>query len=109
MALKEGDRVRIVTREATAEDRKTNRYFPHMAGLEGTVESVYSADEVSVKIDPAVLQDPAKAVHTEATRRMRERFISSVSEEAKAQLTPEELNFGANYVLLARTSDLEKV
>ena len=39
---KEGDRVRIKTRPVTEEDRKTNRYFDHMAGLVGTVQNIYS-------------------------------------------------------------------
>lgn len=107
MAIKVGDRVRVISREVTADDRKSNRYFDHMKGLVGVVESVYSKDEVAVKIDPTGMTDPAHSVHAEATRRMRERFVSQVSEEARNLLTKEEVEFPANYVLLARTEDLE--
>ncbi|MCC7101717.1 MAG: hypothetical protein IT206_01415 [Fimbriimonadaceae bacterium] len=107
MALKVGDRVRVISREVTADDRKSNRYFDHMKGMVGVIESIYSKDEIAVKIDPESMVEPAVSVHAEATRRMRERFISQVSEEAKGLLTKEEVEFPANYVLLVRTEDLE--
>ena len=52
---KEGDRVRVVTREVTAEDRNANRYFSHMAGVVGTVQNVYGKDEIAIKVDPSSL------------------------------------------------------
>lgn len=78
-----------------------------MRGLVGVIESIYSKDEVAVKVDPEHMVDPALSVHAEATRRMRERFVSQVSEEARNLLTKEEVEFPANYVLLVRTEDLE--
>ena len=107
MALKAGDRVRVISRPVTPDDKKSNRYFEHMIGLVGVIESVYSSEEVAVKVDPEILTSPAKEVHSEATQRMRDRFVSQVSEEARAQLTKEEVEFPANYVILARISDLE--
>lgn len=107
MALKAGDRVRVISREVTADDRKSGRYFDHMKGLEGVIESIYSKEEVAVKIDPDKLINPALAVHAEATRRMQDRFVSQVSEEARQLLTKEEVEFPANYVLLAKLDDLE--
>ncbi|MFN8220292.1 MAG: hypothetical protein U0S12_09210 [Fimbriimonadales bacterium] len=104
---KEGDRVRVVTREVTAEDRNANRYFSHMAGVVGTVQNVYGKDEIAIKVDPSSLSPISADVHRGAIERMRERFASGVSEEQKKQLTAEELNFTANYVLLCRGEDLE--
>ena len=109
MPYKEGDRVRIVTRTVTAEDRKLSRYFDHMAGLSGEVTAVYSASEIAVQIDEDALKDPALAVRTEAVRRMREKFLNSVGEEGRSRLAPEELNFNANYVLIVREEDLERI
>lgn len=100
--------MKVVTREVTAEDRKTFRYYEHMAGLQGTVTNVYSPDEVAVNIDPATIGSVPMSVHNEAVRRMREKFNSKVSEEGKGMLTAEELNFSANYVLLVRGEDLQK-
>ncbi len=106
--VKEGDRVRIVKRELTDQDRKVYGFFDHMQGLTGTVENVYSKDEVAVKIDLAVLSKIPADVHKEATKRMRERFVENVGEEARKQLSKEELDFVPHYVLLVRTDDLEK-
>jgi len=106
---KEGDRVRVVERAVNEEDRKKGRYFEHMAGLTGTIENVYGKDEIAVRIDIDSLSQVTQKVHKEATRRMRQKFIDTVSEEQKKQLTSEELNFDANYVLLLQGSDIEKV
>jgi hypothetical protein len=104
---KEGDRVKIVQRKVTDEDRKKGRYFDHMAGLTGIVENVYEGNEVAMKVDIDSLSDITQKVHKEATRRMRDKFVGAISEEQKKQLTAEELNFEANYVLLVQGSDLE--
>lgn len=107
--FKEGDRVRIVVRDVLAEDRRTNRYFDHMAGITGTVQNVYGPEDIAVKADPETLTAIATDVHREAVRRLREKFLSSVSEEAKQKLTPEELSFTSHYMLLVRSEDLEKI
>ncbi|MEA2554173.1 MAG: hypothetical protein QOJ65_2349, partial [Fimbriimonadaceae bacterium] len=83
--------------------------YEHMAGLVGTVENVYGKEEIAVKIDIDSLSDTTQKVHKEATKRMRDKFLANISEEQKKQLTAEELNFEANYVLLLTSNDLEKV
>jgi len=105
---KEGDRVRIVKRAVSEEDRKANRYYDHMAGLVGTVQNVYNDSEIAVKIDVDCMSKISADVQKEATLRMREKFLSNVSEEQKKQLTKEELEFDAHYVQLVQSSDLEK-
>ena len=100
--------MRIVHRKVTDEDRKKNLYYEHMAGLTGVVENVYAKDEIAVKIDQDSLSEITRNVHKEATKRMRAKFLDAVSEEQKKQLTPEELNFNANFVLLIQGADLEK-
>lgn len=96
----------IVTREVTEEDRKLNRYFEHMGGLTGVVQNVYNDDEIAVKIDIPSLSPITRDVHRVAVERMRDKFVGSVSEEQKKQLSPEELAFDAHYVLLCRGTDL---
>ncbi len=100
--------MRIVTRDVTDDDRKKNVYFDHMAGLTGSIQNIYSATEIAVKVDVDALSRVTKDVHKQATERMRERFLGAISEEQKKQLTPEELNFNAHFVLLVQGSDLEK-
>jgi hypothetical protein len=106
---KEGDVVRVVTREVTDEDRKANRYFKHMAGLRGTVTNVYTDKRYAVNIDLNSVGPVVADVHKVATQRMRDRFANAASEEQKKALTKEELEFTPNYVLLVEENDLEKV
>jgi hypothetical protein len=107
--FKEGERVRVVRRPVTDSDRMTSAYYEHMAGLTGTVQNNYGKEEVAVKIDIDSLSRVTSDVHKEATRRMREKFLNNISEEQKKQLTSQELNFDAHYMLLVREADLEKV
>jgi hypothetical protein len=104
---KEGERVKVVSRAVTDDDRKTNRYYDHMSGLTGTIQNIYGNDEIAVKVDPSCMSAVTADVQRIATERMREKFLSSVGEEQKKQLSPEELNFNANYVLLVRGTDIE--
>lgn len=106
--VKEGDRVRVVTRELTEQDKKVYGFFEHMQGMVGVVENVYSSDEVAVKVDLACLPKIPAEVHKDATKRMRERFSENVGEEARKQLSKEELEFVPHYMLLVRSDDLEK-
>ncbi len=109
MKLSEGDRVRIKTREVTEEDRKTNRYFAHMAGLTGSVQNIYGEKEIAVQIEPESLSKASRDVHKEATNRMRTKFIENVSEVQRKELTKEELDFDTHFMLLVDSNDLEKV
>jgi hypothetical protein len=104
---KEGQRVKIVTRPVLAEDRRTNRYFEHMGGLTGEITNIYGPEEVAVRIEKTSLPKIAATVHTEATRRLRAKFLNSISAEAKSKLDKKELEFDANYMLLVRSEDLE--
>lgn len=107
--VSEGDRVRVVTRDLTDQDKKVYGFFEHMQGLTGVVENVYSQDEVAIKIDLVSLPKIPAEVHRDATRRMRERFAENVGEEARKLLSKEELEFVPHYVVLVRSDDLEKV
>ena len=98
-----------MTREVTEKDRTENRYFAHMAGLTGVVQNVYSDEEIAVKMDLDSLTKISRDVHSTATDRMREQFVSGISEEQKKQLTKEELAFTPHYVQLVRAADLEKL
>jgi hypothetical protein len=105
---KEGDQVRVIGREVTEEDRKKNRYFEHMAGLVGMVQNVYSDAEVAVRVAPESMSAITKDVHTMATQRMKDKFLDGLPQEQRRNLTDEELDFKAQYVLLVQADDLEK-
>lgn len=104
--IKEGDRVEVVTRELTSQDAKVHAFFGHLFGLKGTVQSVYSQDEVAVKIELDSLSAQALKVHTEATKRMRAKFVENTGEEARKPFTKDELDFVPNFVILVKETDL---
>ena len=54
------------------------------------------------------LEPEKKDVHEQATKYMRKKFAENSSEEMRKQLTNEELNFTAHFVLLVQSNDLEK-
>ncbi len=104
-----GQKVRVVTRKVTAEDRAKSRYFEHMAAAAGEIQSVYGDGTIAVQVDPTTLGETPRGVHRTATLKMREKFVSNISEEQRKALTKEELEFETHYVLLVRAEDLEKV
>ena len=104
---KEGDLVRVIAREVTEEDRKKNRYFEHMAGLSGMVQNVYSDTEIAVRVDASSMNKVTREVHVTATQRMKDKFLDGLPQEQRRNLTEEELDFKAQYVLLVQASDLE--
>jgi hypothetical protein len=105
--FKEGDRVQIVSREQTNGDIKERAYYPYMGGLRGTIYRLYSDGRAAVQIDLDSLPEAVLTRHTEAQERMKNRWIESLSEEARSRLTPEEREFHLNYVLLVRVEDLQ--
>lgn len=105
---KEGERVRVITRPVTAEDRRSNLYFEHMAGLVGQIANIYGPDEIVVEVEPDSVSKISLEVHGEAIKRLRGNILEKLSEEAKSKFTQEELNFTGHYVILARGEDLEK-
>ncbi|HRK20895.1 MAG TPA: hypothetical protein PLX06_03770 [Fimbriimonadaceae bacterium] len=107
--FKEGDRVRVVRRSVTDEDRKSGLYFDHMAGIEGTIQNIYANAQIAVKAEISSLSKVTQEVHKESTKRMREKFLAGVSDEQRKYLTAEELNFDAHYMMLVLGSDLEKI
>jgi hypothetical protein len=108
MKFNEGDRVRVLSREVTAQDRETNRYFEHMGGLTGTIQNVYEGSEYAVRVDEPSLSKPSKAIHKEATVRMRSKLLDGLSEIQKKELTKEELDFDVHFMLLIHGDDMEK-
>lgn len=107
--VKEGDRVRILAREVTAQDKSVHMFFEHMQGLTGVVSNYYGVDEVAVTVDLDALTGIPADVHQQATRKMREKFQENATEDVRKALSKEELNFTPHYVLLVREEDLEKI
>lgn len=107
--VKEGDKVRVVTRPITEQDRSVYKFFDHMHGLEGVVAAVYNKEEVAVNVDLDQLQGVPKEIHGVATKRMQESFKEASTENQRKLLDKDEMKFTPNYVLLVREADLEKI
>ncbi len=107
--IKEGDRVQIRTREQTPDDIKARSFFPYMGGLTGRIHRVYDDQTAAVVIDRDKLPEVVQERHTAAEVRMKERWIASLSDEARARLTPAEKEFHLNYVLLVNLTDLNPI
>lgn len=105
--FKAGDRVRVVTREHTAKDIKENAYFPHLAGLTGTVAKVYSPEEMVVTVEREALPEKNAARHAEIEAAMQEKWLDSLSQDARGKLTDREKEFHLHYTILINSADLE--
>jgi hypothetical protein len=106
--IKEGDRVRIVTREQTEEDAKANLYFTYYGGLTGTVLKVYNKQEVSVEVEQDSLTREVRKRHEDVRDQMKTKWLDGLSEEGRNRLTEREKDFNLRYVVLVAMTDLEK-
>ena len=84
---KENDRVHVIDRPVTLEDRKSNRYFEHMVGQVGTVQAVYGPDEVAVKVDPEALSkvDGVAFSHFDAKDVVRHPLVQRIVQAYEAR------------------------
>lgn len=105
-AFKEGDRVQIVDREATADDVKSGMFYNHYRNLTGSILKVYATDEASVEIEIDSLAEPVAQRHIEVQAQMKEKWLDGLSEEAKGRLSDKERDFKLRYTILVSTKDI---
>jgi len=105
--IKQGSRVRVVTRAATTEDSRTGLYYPHFAGLTGTVQHVYEQDEIAVEVEPEALTAEVRARHASVRDQMKTKWLDGLSEEGRSKLTDREKDFRLRYVIVVASKDLE--
>lgn len=102
---KEGARVRIAARKQTPADIRKGLYYPHYAGLTGTLFKLYGAGDAAqaaVEVDLDSLPDDVARRHLEVRDRMRVSQTSSARRSAGAMS-----DFHIRYVVLVVVSDLE--
>ncbi len=102
----EGDRIQIVTRKALADDVKSGLYYEHFGGLQGTVQKLYESGEVAIEVENEALDEVVSARHTEIQNAMKDKWLNSLSEEAKGRLTDQERDFQLRYTVLVHEKDL---
>lgn len=108
-AIKEGDRVRIVSRDPTPEDLKSNLYYAYFGGLTGLVRKIYNKTEAAIEVEPDSLPKDIRKRHDEIRDQMKTKWLDGLSEEGRAKLTERERDFLLRYVLLVNLADLERI
>jgi hypothetical protein len=104
--FKEGDRVQVMDREATAEDAKSGLIYNHLRGLAGTVLKVYPTEEASVEIELESLPEAVAQRHLDVQEQMKTRWLDGLSEEGRNRLTEKERDFRLRYTVLVAVKDL---
>lgn len=105
--FKDGDRVQVKAREVQGKEVHEGRYAPHLANTTGTILKFYSSQEVAVDLDIDSLPEAVRERHAQQQSAMHEKWLGSLSEEARNRLTDEEKQFRLRYVVLLTESDLE--
>jgi hypothetical protein len=105
--FKEGDYVRIITREATAADIRNKVFFPYCCGLAGTIDKVYDTD-VCLNVDLETLSPDTLARHKSVQETIKRKWLDGLSGEARNRLTADEKKFELAYTLIVQISDIEK-
>jgi len=104
--MKTGDRVRIKTREVTTTDLESGYYFRHYGGMEGEVARVF-ADDIAVRMERESLGPDVRKMHEHIEQRVKDKFLTGLSEEGRKRLSPEERSVNLNFVVLVHPADLE--
>lgn len=103
--FKTGDTVTIAAREQTPSDIKSGLYFPHYGGLTGSLLKVYG-EEAAVLVDRDSLPEAIRKRHEENEKAQRQRWLDSLSEEARNRLSANDKQFALNYAILVSVNDV---
>lgn len=102
-----GDSVEIVARKTTAADRKSGRYYPHFAGLQGVVDQVYEEEgEVCVEVDLESLPPEFLRRHQWIEERMRQAWWEGLSEQERRALPEAQHHLRLKYTVIVSPDDL---
>ncbi len=103
---KEGDRVQIADRPATADDVKSGLFYDYFRGMTGTIQKIYATEEVAVELEPDSMDEAVARRHADVQEQMKTRWMDNLSEEARNRLEPAEKNFQLRYSVLVTLKDL---
>ena len=103
---KEGDRIQIADREATAEDVKSGLFYNYFRGLTGTIQKLYATEEVAIEVDNDSLEEAVLQRHLDVQEQMKTRWLEGLSEEARNRLSEQDRVFLLHYTILVPLKDL---
>ncbi|MEI6915367.1 MAG: hypothetical protein WCL39_09570 [Armatimonadota bacterium] len=104
--LKEGDTVQVVDREVTANDEKTQTFFNHYRNLQGVLEKLYDDGMATVIVAVETLPEEIRVRHANLTDTAKNKWLDSLSNEARNKLTADEKQFYMRYSILLAAQDL---
>jgi hypothetical protein len=103
------DRVRVRDREPVAADVKSQLFYEHYRNLVGTVAKVYADGTAAINVEPGALPKELAARHGQSSSNLRQKWLDSLSEEARNKLSSSEKSFTLRYTILVAQSDLDLV
>jgi hypothetical protein len=103
----EGDRIQVTDREPVAADIKSQLFYQHYRSVTGTIAKVYADGTAAVNVDPASLSKDIATRHTSTSDNLRQKWLDSLSEEARNKLSGADKNFSLRYTILIAQSDLQ--
>lgn len=106
-SFKAGDKVRVITRETTADDEKNDLYYSYFGGLTGSVDTIYEDGSVCVDIDLESLSEAARERHLALQEAEKKRWLEGLSGEARGRLTAEQKQLKLSYKILTSVKELE--
>lgn len=106
-SFKNGDRVRVITRDIKPEDEKNGLYYSYFGGLTGSVDCIYDDGSVCVDIDLDSLSEAARDRHLAMQEAEKKKWLEALSGEARGRLTAEQKQLKLSYKILTSVNDIE--
>jgi hypothetical protein len=106
-SFKNGDRVRVITRDIKPEDEKNGLYYSYFGGLTGSVDCVYDDGSVCVDVDLDSLSEAARDRHLAMQEAEKTKWLEGLSGEARGRLTAEQKQLKLSYKILTSVNDIE--
>ncbi len=105
----EGDIVQIADREPTSADTKSQLFYAHYRGIQGTVSKLYPDGTALIIAETASLPADVRTRHDNGTTAMRQKWLDGLSDEGRNRLSAAEKKFALRYSLLVSQADLRGV
>lgn len=106
-SFKNGDKVRVITRDIKPEDEKNGLYYSYFGGLTGSVDCIYDDGSVCVDVDLDSLSEAARERHLKMQEAEKTKWLEGLSGEARGRLTAEQKQLKLSYKILTSVNDIE--
>lgn len=108
MSFNVGDRINIIKREVISADTENQLYYEYFGGLTGAISKKYPENVYCVEVDFDSLRNDFQKRHREIEKLEKERWLASLSDEARRNMTGEQKQYKIAYKILVHEKDLQK-